>query len=100
MIRAQHVDQTVEAALDFVQVISDVRREVRVLAVLALDDPIGKHLTGYPNKVVASKVTVRHLLTHTAGLAEWQGAKFEAKTGDEAQAIRDALAAAAYTVSV
>jgi D-alanyl-D-alanine carboxypeptidase len=32
---------------------------------IALDDPIGKYLTDYPNKDVASKVTVRHLLTHT-----------------------------------
>ena len=34
---------------------------------LALDDPVGKHLPDYPNKDVATKVTVRHLLSHTGG---------------------------------
>jgi Beta-lactamase len=36
---------------------------------LALDDPIGRHLPGYPDKEVAAKVTVRHLLTIPAGPA-------------------------------
>jgi CubicO group peptidase (beta-lactamase class C family) len=30
---------------------------------VALNDPIGKYLTDYPNTDVATKVTVRHLLT-------------------------------------
>ncbi|MFO0954477.1 MAG: type I DNA topoisomerase [Isosphaeraceae bacterium] len=34
-----------------------------------------------------------------AGLAEWKGAKFEAKNEAEAMAVRDALAAASYAVS-
>ena len=37
---------------------------------VALDDPIGKYLTDYPNKVVAEKVTVRHLLTHRGGAGD------------------------------
>jgi hypothetical protein len=37
---------------------------------LELDDPIGKHLPDYPNKEVAAKVTVRHLLTHTGGTGD------------------------------
>ncbi len=44
---------------------------------LSLDDPIGKHLTDYPNKDVASKVTVRHLLTHTGGTGDIFGPEFE-----------------------
>jgi D-alanyl-D-alanine carboxypeptidase len=44
---------------------------------LALDDPIGKYLTAYPNKDVASKVTVRHLLTHTGGTGDIFGPEFE-----------------------
>ena len=37
---------------------------------LALDDPVGKHLRAYPNQEVATKVTVRHLLTHTGGTGD------------------------------
>lgn len=44
---------------------------------LALSDPIGKYLTDYPNKDVASKVTVRHLLTHTGGTGDIFGPEFE-----------------------
>jgi CubicO group peptidase (beta-lactamase class C family) len=44
---------------------------------LALDDPIGKILPDYPNKDVASKVTVRHLLTHTGGTGDIFGPDFE-----------------------
>ncbi len=32
-----------------------------------LSDPLGKYLADYPNKSVASKVTIRHLLSHTGG---------------------------------
>ena len=44
---------------------------------LGLDDPLGKHLPDYPNKEVAAKVTVRHLLTHTGGTGDIFGAVFE-----------------------
>jgi D-alanyl-D-alanine carboxypeptidase len=44
---------------------------------LALDDPIGKHLRRYPNKEVAAKVTVRHLLTHTGGTGDIFGPEFD-----------------------
>jgi CubicO group peptidase (beta-lactamase class C family) len=44
---------------------------------LALDDPIGKYLPGYPNKEVAAKVTVRHLLTHTGGTGDIFGPEFD-----------------------
>jgi CubicO group peptidase (beta-lactamase class C family) len=44
---------------------------------LALDDPIGKHLPDYPNKEVATKVTVRHLLTHTGGTGDIFGPEFD-----------------------
>jgi D-alanyl-D-alanine carboxypeptidase len=44
---------------------------------LALEDPIGKHLPDYPNKQVAAKVTVRHLLTHTGGTGDIFGPEFD-----------------------
>ncbi|HSR96037.1 MAG TPA: serine hydrolase domain-containing protein [Kofleriaceae bacterium] len=45
---------------------------------LALDQPIGKVLTDYPNRTLASKVTPHHLLTHTAGAGDIFGPEFDA----------------------
>jgi D-alanyl-D-alanine carboxypeptidase len=46
---------------------------------LALDDPLDKHLTDYPNRTLASKVTIHHLLTHTGGTGDIFGAQFTAR---------------------
>ncbi|MDQ2909013.1 MAG: beta-lactamase family protein [Candidatus Eremiobacteraeota bacterium] len=45
---------------------------------LGLDDPLGKYLTDYPNKDVASNVSIRELLTHTGGTGDIFGPQFEA----------------------
>jgi D-alanyl-D-alanine carboxypeptidase len=45
---------------------------------LGLDDPFGKYLTEYPNKDVASKVTIGQLLSHTGGTGDFFGPEFEA----------------------
>lgn len=37
---------------------------------LSLDTPVGEVLKDYPNREFAEKVTVRHLLTHTAGAGD------------------------------
>jgi len=46
---------------------------------LSLQEPIGKYLTDYPNKDLASKVTVHHLLTHTGGTGDIFGPQFDEK---------------------
>ncbi len=43
---------------------------------LSFDDPIAKHLPNYPNKSVADKVTIHHLLTHTSGMGNYKNGKF------------------------
>jgi len=43
---------------------------------LGLNDPLGKYLTDYPNKDLAAKVTVYHLLTHTGGTGDIFGPEF------------------------
>jgi D-alanyl-D-alanine carboxypeptidase len=44
---------------------------------LELQTPIGKYLSDYPNKEIASKVTVHHLLTHTGGTGDFFGPEFK-----------------------
>ncbi len=44
---------------------------------LSLDDTIGKILPDYPNQDVATKVTVRNLLTHTGGTGDIFGPDFD-----------------------
>jgi CubicO group peptidase (beta-lactamase class C family) len=43
-----------------------------------LDAPIGTYLAAYPNRDVATKVTVHHLLTHTGGTGDIFGPEFDA----------------------
>jgi CubicO group peptidase (beta-lactamase class C family) len=45
---------------------------------LSLDDTVGKILPDYPNKEIASQVTIRHLLTHTGGTGDIFGPQFAA----------------------
>ncbi len=41
-------------------------------------DPLGKYLPDYPNREVAEKVTIHHLLTHTGGTGDIFGPQFQA----------------------
>jgi D-alanyl-D-alanine carboxypeptidase len=55
---------------------------------LQLDAPIGKVLTDYPNEAISSKVTLRHLLTHTGGTGDIFGPEF-AKNRDKLRSVAD-----------
>ena len=48
---------------------------------LSLTDNVGKILPDYPNKEVAAKVTVHHLLSHSSGLADYHGPKYICRKG-------------------
>jgi len=56
---------------------------------VSLDDTIARHLPDYPNAEVAKKVTVRHLLTHTSGLADYFNDNFMKASRDRFRAIAD-----------
>jgi D-alanyl-D-alanine carboxypeptidase len=55
---------------------------------LKLTDPVGKYLTDYPNKDVATKVTIHQLLTHTGGTGDIFGPEFD-KHRPELKALQD-----------
>jgi len=44
---------------------------------LSLNDPLAKHLTDYPNKDLAAKVTIAQLLTNTGGTGDIWGPEFD-----------------------
>jgi CubicO group peptidase (beta-lactamase class C family) len=45
---------------------------------IGLNDPLGKYLVNYPNRDIATKVTIRQLLTHTGGTGDIFGPEFDA----------------------
>jgi CubicO group peptidase (beta-lactamase class C family) len=45
---------------------------------LDVKDTVGQYLPDYPNKDIASKVTIQHLLTHTGGTGDIFGPEFDA----------------------
>lgn len=48
---------------------------------LAFNDPVSKHLPEYPREI-AEKVTIHHLLTHTAGMGSYWNERFFAAWAD------------------
>ena len=57
---------------------------------LSFDDKVGKHLPDYPNREVAEKVTIHHLLTHTSGLGSYWNPRYQAAK-DRLQTLGDFL---------
>jgi CubicO group peptidase (beta-lactamase class C family) len=49
---------------------------------IALNDPLRKYVTDYPNEEFASKVTIQQLLTHTGGTGDIFGPEFDAHRKD------------------
>jgi CubicO group peptidase (beta-lactamase class C family) len=45
---------------------------------IKLEAPLGTYLADYPNRDVATKVTIHHLLTHTGGTGDIFGPEFDA----------------------
>jgi D-alanyl-D-alanine carboxypeptidase len=43
---------------------------------LSLDDTLAKHLPEYPNQAAAARITIRDLLTHRSGIAQFMRADF------------------------
>jgi len=56
---------------------------------LAFDDPVGKHLPDYPDKDVAAKVRIHHLLTHTSGLGSHFNEEFQNASRTKYRSVRD-----------
>jgi len=56
---------------------------------LAYDDPIAVHLPDYPNRDVAAKVTIHHLLTHMSGLNDYFNEKFDGASRARFRTVQD-----------
>ena len=48
---------------------------------IRLTDPVGRYIPDYPNKAIARKVTIHHLLTHTGGTGDIFGPEYNANVG-------------------
>lgn len=59
---------------------------------LAPNDLLGKHFPDYPNREVASKVTIHHLLTHRSGIGDFFNEKYEETPKDKLRTLQDYLA--------
>lgn len=59
---------------------------------LRFDDRVGQHLPDYPNREVAEKVTIHHLLTHTSGMGSYWNEEYIRGSKDRWRTVNDFLA--------
>jgi CubicO group peptidase (beta-lactamase class C family) len=81
--REQRIPNTLETRFRIASM-NKVFTDVEILQLveagkLRLADPVGKYLMDYPNRDVASKVTIYHLLMHTGGTGEIPGSELAAR---------------------
>lgn len=63
--------------------------QLALVGKLSFSDTVGKLLPDYPNKQVAQKVTVHHLLTHTSGMGNYFNDKFSNSSRQKFREVRD-----------
>lgn len=56
---------------------------------LSFDDKVGKIIPDFPNKAIAEKVTVHHLLTHTSGMGSYFNEKYFETSKDRFKKVED-----------
>lgn len=56
---------------------------------LDFNDYIGQHLPDYPNSIVAQRVTIHQLLTHTSGMGSFWNERFTSTSKERFKQVRD-----------
>ena len=56
---------------------------------LSFDDKLAKHLSDYPNRQAAERITIRQLLSMTSGVGDIFGARFELLAKDKLRSLKD-----------
>lgn len=59
---------------------------------LSFDDPVGRHLPDWPNRVVRDQVTIRQLLSHTSGMGLYWGSPRYRETRERIRTVADYVA--------
>lgn len=56
---------------------------------LSFEDKVGKIIPDFPNKAIAEKVTIHHLLTHTSGMGSYFNEKYFEASKDRFKKVED-----------
>jgi D-alanyl-D-alanine carboxypeptidase len=56
---------------------------------LDFNDCVGHHLPDYPNRIVAERVTIHQLLTHTSGMGSFWNVRYESTSKEHFKQVRD-----------